>query len=176
MKKIKLFPEKSYNQIIDEVGSYRYAIYGENEPIPGDIFSRILRIQNYNCVIAGTGSTASLCNLKIHPDTQITIPQNSPVIIVRLLRLDKTHDEKHYNADDQTIFPTTDGHVFRLPRNDAPDHFLKIADTANMITLADAYRLPEKKAGPIEKYSEKGAKLHINLVLQKKHKNKDKVK
>lgn len=161
--KLKIFSERSYDQIINEIGPFRYAIYDQGESVPGHIFGRILGIEHYSCVVAGTGSTLSLCALTLPYDQQVVIPQNSPVIIVRLLRADSTHGELHYNADDQVIFPTIDGNIFRLPRKDAPDHYITIAGAANMLTLADAYQLPEQKTGPIAQYSEKGARLHIDL-------------
>ena len=166
--KIKMFPEDKYAQIINEVGSFRYAIYDQGEAVPGDIFSRISGIEHYNCVLAGTGSTISLCTLNLGHNKNVTIPQNSPVIVVRLLREDRTHGNLHYNADDQIIFPTTEGNIFRLPRKDAPDHYLAIASSANMITLADAYSLPEEKTGPIAQYSEKGARLYVDLLPYEK--------
>ena len=83
------------------------------------------------------------------------------------LREDKTHGDLHYNADDQIIFPTTEGHIFRLPRKDAPDHYFTIAGSANMLTIADAYNLPEQKTGPIEQYSEREAKLYVDLLPYK---------
>ena len=166
--KIKIFPEDKYTRIINEVGSFRYAIYDQGETIPGDLFSRISGLEHYNCVLAGTGSTLSLCNLNIGQHKNVTIPQDSPVIVVRLLREDKTHGGLHYNADDQIIFPTTEGHIFRLPRKDAPDHYLAIAGSANMLTIADAYSLPEQKTGPIARYSEKGARLYVDLLPDEK--------
>jgi len=160
---LKIFPEKQYREILDEVGSYRYAIYEQDELIPGNLFTKTLGIENYHCVVAGTGDTLSICTLILSNAKEIIIPQGSPVVVVRLLREDLSHGEPHYNADDQIIFPTVGGDIFRLPRKDAPDHFFKIAGTANMLTIADAYHLPEEKSGPITQYSEKGARLHIDL-------------
>jgi len=159
----KIFPEKGYKEILKEVGSFRYAIYDKDEPVPGRVFSRALAIEKYNCVVAGTGSTTSLCSLALSTEKQVVIPQHSPVVVVRLLREDKKSDVLHYNADDQIIFPTSEGNILRLTRKDAPDHFLKVANTAELGSIAKAYRLPEEKAGPIEKYSAKGARLYLDL-------------
>jgi hypothetical protein len=162
-RKLKVFSEKNYTQIINEVGPFRYAIYDRGETVPGDIFSRVLAIEDYNCVVAGTGSTLSLCTLTLPYSKQVVIPKNSPVIVVRLLRADNARGEMHYNADDQIVFPTIEGDIFRLPRKDAPDHYITIAGTANMLTLADAYQLPDQKSGPIAQYSAKGARLYVDL-------------
>ena len=159
----KIFPEDGYKEILKEVGSFRYAIYDKHEIVPVEIFSRALSIESYSCVVAGTGSTVSLCSLTLPAGNQIVIPQHSPVVVVRLLREDKRHGVLHYNADDQIIFPTIEGNILRIARKDAPDHFLEIAGRAEIGSIAQAYRLPDEKSGPIEKYSAKGAKLHVDL-------------
>lgn len=160
----KLFSEKNYNKIKQEIGSFRYYIYEEGENIPGNIFSRILTLQNYNCVVAGTGDTVESYTFVSNHQENIVIPKNEQIIVVRLLRFDNTHGDPHYNADDQIIFPIQDGRIFRISRRDAPDHYLKITATANIKSVADAYKLPEAKYGPVDGYSERGADLYINLV------------
>jgi hypothetical protein len=161
--KLKIFPEKGYKEILQEVGKFRYAIYDKGETVPGDVFRRTLAIEQYNCVVAGTGSTVSLCALSLPENKQVVIPQNSPVVVVRLLRKDDKHGVVHYNADDQIIFPTEEGNIFRLARKDAPDHYLAIAAVSYTMPVADAFKLPLDKSGPIDKYSARGAKLHLNL-------------
>ncbi len=163
-KALKPFPEKSYSEIINEVGKYRYSIFEEGESVPGGIFKQKLDLANYNCVVAGTGSTISAINLNIPTlSSSLVVPLDTPVVIVRLLRFDDSHGEPHYNADDQLIFATQDGTVWRLPRKDAPDHFIEIANSASLLTVAEAYQLPDVKQGPVSDYSAKGAKLHIDL-------------
>jgi hypothetical protein len=159
----KVFPKNDYKEIIGEIRPYHYYIYEKEERLPGNILPRTLPFSNYNCVVAGSGSALSCCVLKCSPRQEIVIPKDAQVIVTRLLRFDDTHEEPHYNANDQLIFPTISGQIFRLARNDAPDHFKKIIDKSNMSTIADAYQLPEAKYGPIAKYGEKGAKLYIEL-------------
>jgi len=168
MKNIfKLFPAKNYKKVISSIGKYGYCIFEKEELLPGDIFRKELPFSNYNCVVGGTGTTLS--NYVFTPEIvkeaqKIIIPKGEQVIVVRLLRFDDTHGEPHFNADDQMIFPTKEGHVFRFSRKDAPDHYLKISGDTNLLTVADAYKLPKTKHGPIEKYSEKGAKLHVEFL------------
>lgn len=171
-KLFKLFPENKYKEIVKEVGVYQYCIYDKNESVPGGIFSGELNIQNYNCVVAGTGSTLSMYSVQIDHIQKIVIPKDEQVIVVRLLRFDDKHGSPHYNADDQIIFPTADGAIVRLARKDAPDHYIEIAKHANISSIADAYKLPQNKYGSVDKYSEKGAKLQVEL-LHRKDKNKD---
>jgi len=159
---IKIFPEKDYKEIINEIGPFHYCIYEKGEILPGSVLPSTLPFQNYSCVVAGSGSTTSICTLKFNQE-EIIIPVGAQVIISRLLRFDNSHGEPHYNANDQLIFPTTNGNIFRLARNDAPDHYKKIINNTNMLTIAEAYQLPESKYGPIAKYGEKGAKLHLEL-------------
>jgi hypothetical protein len=163
-KLFKPFSEKNYTKIVNEIGSLHYYIYDEGEFIPGNIFSKALKIQNYNCVVAGTGDTTESYIFETRGNENIVIPKNEQVIVVRLLRLDYAHGEPHYNADDQIIFPVHDGRIFRVTRRDAPDHYLKITATANIASVADAYRLPDIKYGPIQNYTENGASLHIKFV------------
>ncbi|MDD4893981.1 MAG: hypothetical protein PHW54_01535 [Candidatus Omnitrophica bacterium] len=171
-KIFKLFPENRYKEIVREVGIYQYCIYDKDESVPGGIFNKELNIQNYNCVVAGTGSTLSMYSVQIDPVQKIIIPKGEQVIVVRLLRLDDKHGSPHYNADDQIIFPTIDGNIVRLARKDAPDHYIEIAKHTNISNIVDAYKLPEFKFGSVDKYSEKGAKLQVEL-MPRKDKNKD---
>lgn len=166
-KIFKLFPEKKYTEIVQEVGLYRYCIYNKDEKVPGGIFNKELSIQNYNCVVAGTGSTLSMYSVQIDPVQKIVIPKDEQVIVIRLLRFDNAHGEPHYNADDQIIFPTIDGDIVRLARKDAPDHYIEITKHTNISNIADAYKLPHQKSGSVDKYSEKGAKLQVELVPYK---------
>jgi len=175
MKKYNLFPESNYKEIIESIGSLRYCVFEPSEKMPGPIFSRPLEIQNYNCVVAGTACTVTDYNIEFIGVNQpkrveFVIPKNSEVIVVRLLRHDEEHGLPHYNADDQIIFPVETGDILRVARKDAPDHYLKIAENSGMRNIADAYKLPEAKSGPIEKYSAKGATLQINLLSNVKKK------
>jgi hypothetical protein len=165
MSKIfKFFPEKKYREIIKELGVHRYCIYDKGETIPGDVFSKTLGIEEFNCVVAGTGGTDTIYTIRHPLERQVVIPSGEQVIVVRLLRADHKHGKPHYNADDQIIFPTVDGDILRLSRKDAPDHYLEIAKNANMLTIADAFKLPKDKSGDVEKYTERGAKLHVDLL------------
>lgn len=159
---ITLFPEKNYKRIVAEIGRFRYYIYEEEERLPEGIFSRPLALQDYNCVVAGSGDTATSYTLSAYPN--VIIPKGEQIVVVRLLRYDDSHGDPHYNADDQLIFPGQDGCIYRLPRKNAPDHYLGITATANITSVADAYKLPEDNYGPINKYSEKGASLHIEFL------------
>ena len=113
----------------------------------------------------------SSCSVQIDSAQKLVIPKNEQVIVVRLLRFDDMHGSPHYNADDQIIFPTIDGDIVRLARKDAPDHYIEIAEHTNISSIADAYKLPEFKFGSVDKYSEKGAKLQVELMPRK---NKEK--
>lgn len=171
-KIFKLFPERRYKEIIKEVGVYQYHIYDKDESVPGEIFQKELNIQNYNCIVAGTGSTLSMYSVQIDPVHKIVIPKNEQVIVVRLLRFDDRHGTPHYNADDQIIFPTVAGDIVRLARKDAPDHYVEIAQHTNISSIVDAYKLPDNKSGSVDKYTEKGAKLQVEL-LPRNDKGKD---
>lgn len=163
LDRLELFPEKGYNEILRAVGKFRYAIFEKGDVIPGGVFRKKLNLEHYNCVVAGTGCTTSLYKLSTPTTPSIEIPKDTPVIVVRLLRFCNSHGDPHFNADDQLIFPSKEGTVWRLPRKDTPDHFVEIAGEANLITVADAFRLPDAKSGEIKDYSANGAKLYIDL-------------
>jgi len=162
MQFVKQFPEKSYFEMVQEIGSYNYQIFDKQESVPGN-FTKELKIAKYNWVVAGTGATLSNYSFIEH-GIDFTIPKGEQLIITRLLREDSASGELHFNADDYLIFPTKSGNIFRMKRNRAPDHFVQISNLAKIKTIADAYRLPKEKKGPIKNYFENGASLHIKLV------------
>ena len=170
MNLLKAFPESSFKEIIEEVGPSNYQIYNKGESVPGSVFKRELNIENYSCVIAGTGCTTAdyriSCNAVFegNKEPEIVIPGGESIMIVRLLRRDDSHGDPHYNADDQLFFPVKSGVIYRLSRKSAPDHFIKIVANSNIKSIAEAYNLPADKSGPAENYSAKGAKLHIDIV------------
>jgi len=161
---MKKFPEENFKEIIKEVGPWNYARYDKGECLPGQVLKRELDIQKYHCVVAGTGCTVSDYSFVYPGQSDIVIPGGSPIMIARLLRYDDKHGEPHYNADDQLLFPIKSGDIYKLSRRDAPDHFIGITTNSTITSVADAYNLPEEKSGPIEKYSAKGAKLHIDII------------
>jgi hypothetical protein len=164
MNKLEIFPEEDYKKIIAEVGAYRYRIYNKEEKLPCGILGRIKNVESYNYVIAGTGATISNYTLNLNTQSKLVIPKDEQVIVVRLLRYDNGHGNPHFNADDQIIIPTKKGDFFRVPRKDTADHYIGIAKGANMLNIAEAYKLPLNKEGPINAYHEKGASLHIELL------------
>lgn len=163
MKLLRPFREQNYRHIIDEVGPHNYCIYEKGESMPGEILRRELNIGQYNAVIAGTGCAIADYAIWVPHQENIVIPAGEPIMIFRLLRYDDTHGNPHYNANDQLIFPTKAGSVYRLVRNDAPDYFINIISQSNIVSIAEAYNLPEEKSGPVEKYSAKGARLHVDV-------------
>jgi len=177
MSIFNVFPEKSYKEIITSIGSLHYCVFDQVEIIPGNIFSTTLPLQQYNCVVAGTGDTISDYNFTCisslgstkHIAENIVIPKKTEIIVVRLLRHDTGHGENHFNATDQLIFLTKKGNVLSFSRKDAPDHYISIAKNARVISLADAYKLPKEKSGPVENYSAEGASLHIELLPDTKN-------
>lgn len=93
----------------------------------------------------------------------LVVPRNSEIVVARFLRYDQTHGLPHYNADDQIIFPTKKGDIWRLPRKDPCDHYVSIIDNSTVVNIAHAYRLPEQNKGPLESYTVKGASFLIKL-------------
>jgi len=161
---MKIFPEKNFKEIIKEVGPWNYQIYDKGDPLPGQLLKQELNLAKYNCVVAGTGCTIANYSIICPNQPEIIIPKGEPIMVFRLLRYDDKHGEPHYNANDQIIFPTISGDFYRISRKDAPDHFITITANSTITSIAGAYNLPEEKSGPVEKYSAKGAKLHVDVV------------
>jgi len=168
----KPFDEKNYDAIMQWIGKGQYQIIDQHKYLPEGILPEQFAWDPSNFVLAASGATTCDYSFSyiyktrqgIQKDTQnIVVPSNSEIIIVRLLRYDKTHGPRHYNADDQIIFPTKQGDIFRMSRNDAPDHYLSIVANSTVADIAGAYKLPELNNGPINTYTEKGASLPIEL-------------
>ena len=54
MSYLEPFPEKKYQEILKEVGPFRYQIYDKGEILPGNVFSPNLPFTPYHSVLAGT--------------------------------------------------------------------------------------------------------------------------
>jgi hypothetical protein len=171
--RIKLYPEASYRKILTEVNPYYYRIFEQSDTMPDDIFKKQLSIPQYSLVVACSGTTVADYHLSLatrygfQEMGGIVIPKGYDITIVRLLRHCEHDGTPHFNADDQIIFPASDGNVYRLSRNDAPDHYMALSTNAGIKDVASAYNLPDDKFGPIAQYSHKGATLHVELNLLK---------
>ena len=162
MSHFEYFPEKKYQEILKEVGAYRYQVFDKNEKMPGDVFPIGMPFPTYTNILAGTGDTASDYTFT-DCEPRFTLPKGAQLIVARLLRYDYNRGNPHYNADDYLIFLTQEGNVFRMKRSHAPDHFIRIIDLSQVKPIAEAFHLPDEKAGPVENYGSKGASLHIQL-------------
>ena len=161
--KIERFSEKDYTEIINEVGSFRYSIFDQGESLPGNVLPKALPVHSYTPVLVGTGSTTSIYTFS-EAQGHFIVPKGSCVIVQRLLRFDDTHGTPHFNADDFVIFPTQEGNIFRMKKDKAEDHFIKITNSAHLNSIAAAYHLPQEKSGPVEEYKKNGASLPIKII------------
>jgi len=172
MQSLKPFSDKTYDSIMQWVGTGWYQIVDQYKDLPKGIFSQQPAWESANFVVAASGTT--LCDYSfsynatsqsVKRDTQsIVVPKDSEIVIVRFLRYDDTHGPSpHYNADDQIFFPTKQGDIYRMSREDARDHYLAIAENSTVADIAGAYKLPKKKSGRINTYTENGASLPIKL-------------
>ena len=167
--RIKLYPALSYDKLISEIGPYHYQIFEKNDLLPDEVFKNQLSIPQYNCVLACSGTTTADYNISLATNdgyqqiSNIIVPKGHEIMVVRLLRHCEHDGTPHFNADDQVIFPATNGNIYRLSRNDSPDHYITLAGNAGIQDIASAYNLPNDKYGPIDRYSHKGANLHVNI-------------
>lgn len=169
--RLKHFSEKTYNIVMQWVGTGRYQIVDQYKDLPEGIFSKQPAWESSNFVVAASGTTIcdysfsyKAVNQTVGQDMQnIVVPKNSEIIIIRFLREDNLHGSPHYNADDRIIFPTKQGDIFDMHRKDGPDHYLLIVKNSTVTDIAGAYKLPKIKRGPISTYTENGASLPIEL-------------
>lgn len=168
MKKIKPFSEKSFSHLIDIIGSYQYHIYEPSEMLPDGLFKEQLNFPDYNCAFVCTGTTTNDYQIELatidgtESLESILVPKDQNILVVRLLRRCEHDGHPHYNADDQIIFPTANGCIYRLSRKDAPDHYVELSENASCQSVAEAFALPEEDSGPIDDYKAKGAEIYVN--------------
>ena len=159
---IEPIPDENYKEILKAVGPFNYSIFGKGESLPGNILPKNLPFEMYTPLLVGTGATTSNYTFYEAKD-RFTILKGTPVILQRVLRLDKSHGDLHYNADDSVIFETEEGNIFRMKKDKALDHFVKITNSAKLNTIAEAYHLPKQKNGTVEEYKNSGAALPIKI-------------
>ena len=165
MGDIKRFDIEQYGKIIKNVGINQYKIFENQEIAEASIFKKLKAIDTSTCVIAGT-STINTTLVLPSPKISITVPANSQLFVIRLLRYDTTHDVPHYNATDQLVVLDKSGDAYSFARKDVPDHYIKIAESSGLWSIVNAYNLPTDKAGHIDGYSARGAKLYIDGVFK----------
>lgn len=169
MKKLEIFPDTAYANLVKMIGPYRYNIYNPSETLPNEVFKNELNISQYKCVFACVGATQADYNISLEriggSETiqNVIVPKDREIIAVRLLRKCNHDGTPHYNADDQIIFPTNKGDVYRISRRNAPDHYIPLTKNAGISSIADAYNLPDLQNGPIDHYDYNGASLHFDL-------------
>lgn len=154
----KIVDEKIYTKILKEVNRSSYLIAKEKHPLLQSLWPYMQNTPFYG-VCLGSGSV--LETPLIYHDFEI--PARSEILVKRTLRYCNHNGILHLNADDDIIFPTKKGTILRIARKDAPDHYIKIATFGGLEHIADAYRLPEKSAGPIKEYVEGGALFPIMI-------------
>ncbi len=154
--KPKLDNENRHKRIIEEVGHSSFRIFDKDNPFVQTICPQ-LRDTPFVAVCLSTGDTAQ------RPFTYegIYIPEGSDIIIQRVFRYCEHNGTPHLNADDVLYFPDKKGNIIRIFRNDAPDHWLKIAGFSGLTHIAKAYHLPTATAGPANSYAENGALVPI---------------
>lgn len=171
MGNLKIVDEKIYTSVLNEVGKSKYQVFGKDESLPGDISRDYLMTTDFTSVVACSGSLTVDFKLGLHSQNglsvvDVVIPQNSQVVLFRTLRYCEHDGNPHYNSDDVIFFPDSRGNIIRLYRKDAPDHYYGLSNASGIVTIADAYHLPNNSNGPISLYSENGASLYIQAITK----------
>lgn len=157
----KIIDEKKYNKIWGVVGSNRYSVF-----YPEDDFIPVLYgtlPETYGGDFAGVCiSSGSTLNVDYICEG-IKLAKGAQVIAWRTLRHCNHDGTRHLNATDNIMFPDQKGNIWKVARNDSPDHYVNIATYAGLKTIIQAYHLPEEKQGPYDKYVENGATVPIKI-------------
>ena len=165
MKK-KPWPERKYTKILKEIGENCYEILEPSDPFihflyqdqPGHFPHRFVGVCLSTCNSApiNTATVDYVCE-------NIEISRGAHVIDWRTFRYCEHDGYPHLNADDNIIFPDKRGNIWKISRNDAPDHYIGIVTWAGFRYIAEAYHLPKEKQGPYNKYVENGAAVPIKI-------------
>lgn len=171
MKK-KLWSEQKYTRIVKEIGEGNYQIFEPQDPFvsylyqdfPGQFPHRFMGVCLATSATIATSTVDFVCE-------DIKIARGSQVIDWRTFRYCEHDGYPHLNADDNIIFPDHKGNIWKISKNDAPDHYINIATWAGLNYIAEAYHLPCEKQGPYSKYVENGATVPIRIECQEKSDN-----
>lgn len=160
---IKIIDESTYLEIIKTYGSSSYSIIEQRSDVSPAIFKDLSYDEPWKLVVTCSGliNEDKKIGYESHSSIKVLnnfiIPSTAQVILVRFFR-ECTHDGTfHYNADDQIIFPCTDGKCRRIVRRDAPDHFVDVLSASTLSSIGSVYSLPCDTHGPIDSYKANGA-------------------
>lgn len=166
MKK-KIWSEQKYKKILEEIGKGNYKIFEPQDSfipylykgLPERFYDRFVGV----CLASGTSTYVSNVDFACE---DIKIARGAQVIVWRTLRYCEHDGCPHLNADDNITFPDDKGNVWKISRNDAPDHYIRIATWAGLGHIAEAYHLPQDKQGTYSEYIENGAEVPIRMECQ----------
>jgi len=170
MKK-KPWDEKKYSKILEEVGKGRYQLLYPNDSFISEIFGGLPGSlhDRFTCACVTTSATTATATVD-YVCEGFMIPKGSHVINWRTFRYCEHDQNPHFNADDNIICPDNKGNIWKVSRNDSPDHYVSIATWAGLQYIADAYRLPTEPNGPYSQYIENGATVPIKFIRIEKEK------
>lgn len=145
MKK-KLWPEKKYTKILKEIGKNCYEIFEPSNAFiqvlyhdqPGQFPQRFIGVCLSTCssITINTAAVDYVCE-------NIEISRGTDVVDWRTFRYCEYDGRPHLNAEDNIISPDKKGNIWKVSRNDVPDHYFGIATWAGLGDIAEAYHLPK---------------------------------
>jgi len=161
MKK-RIWDEKKYNISLNEVGKDSYRLFHPDDDLIPILFNDFPETYGSRFMGVGLSSGTSIATVDFACEG-ITISKGSQIVAWRTFRYCEHDGIPHLNADDNIIFPDQKGNIWKLARNDSPDHYIEIAEYAGIQHIADAYHLPINPYGPCCKYVENGASMPIRI-------------
>ncbi len=168
MKK-KIWSEEKYTKILSEVGEGNYQIFEPKDPFIPYLYQELPKQFPYRFMGVCLATSATIATATVDFVCEdISIAKGSHVIDWRTFRYCEHDGYPHLNADDNIIFPDKKGNIWKISRNDAPDHYISIATWAGLNYIAEAYHLPQEKQGPYSKYVANGATVPIRIECREK--------
>ncbi len=160
----KLWKEKKFTKILQEVGIGNYHIFKPEEPFTSVLYSSppSQLPDGFMGVCLSTANALAISHIDFIGE-DFVIPKSSPIVVWRTFRYCMHDGVQHLNAEDSVIFNDEKGNVWKADRHDSPDHYLPIATWAGLQHIAEAFHLPTESYGPYSKYVENGASLYVKL-------------
>ena len=90
---------------------------------------------------------------------EVIVPKGGQFVHQRFYRSCDHDGNHHANANDLLLFPTQEGRIGAISKNDSPDHYLALMQMAGIKELTQAYGLPKEKYGHLNLFTAAGAKI-----------------
>ncbi len=154
--KVKYRPQfdSLYDKAVKEIVPESYLLIDPGSPLSKHLCPPIT--QNFLTAVLSTTSTINILKYQ-----DITVPKGSQLVHQRFYRACDHDGNPHANVNDLLMFPTIEGRIGAVSRDDSPDHYMALMKMAGLQDLAGTYNLPKEKSGHINVFTAAGAVIPI---------------